>query len=974
MTPVLSRGLLVLGTVFSLSNLLTAKEWTWQQAIGATSGDDSKFTSIVAVPGGPGGSSQVYVVGNYEMGFSFDSTGAGPGQATAAIGDAGGTVVRRSEDAGGDWQTDWLAAASAPSTMQIHDVAAAPDGATVFVCGRFENEIRFTNAGSNLANPARSLAPGGGEHGFLAWLDAASGDWIGSSVTPGIIPRGLVVDPDGGVILSGPDLIATKMQLGGVVEWATSSDPDTSNWKDIEASADPADPFVYVLTRELNPASEENVVLTQIDRQTGAVTWTRRMGGPGDDIPGGLAVSHNGHARVAFTVEGGQGSFDGQPVSVPGAAGTQQTLVARVRPDGHAAWVTPVGSADPQSSFSFTDMVVDPIGNTWAAGILNGAWTSFGEGDTFDGDANGSNDDIMYFTNDAVMIAIDGRGEVFEFHRSGGLSTEVPKAIAAPDPDTIVMAGFYLGFDTIFGSLPELDDRGNYGAFCAVARAGPGQQLVRVRPNPGVVDPIGLRYIKSKLWQLGVRSYVDFENGDDGTVVSAKVSAAGIADLQQDPNLIVEVEAQLSVNGVTPDAGWGLARLNDGGTTAPPSQVQPYVFPETDDTVILYLVDTAVSNPNNWFDGNTNVTVEDSILIRGAGDPTESSEFEHGTRMLSMIAGPETGVALGTDIRVINYDIYPNGSTTTSALMAKAVIEAVQHHQNDTSGDPGVVCIASSSESGATSPTLEAAVDLAIAEGLVVVVSAGNEGEDVDDYIPASYGSDAGVICVGGSDQNNARLSISNYGTAIDLFAPGLAVRNLRFSNPVSGYYDEMTGTSASTALAAAAAAVEFSRDTLLTPSGVESALVAGLYDDTVDVLQVAPLTIIFGDWSELHGLVPLSPSDDADNDGIPNLLEYFHGCDPTKAGGSMCSSSVDTATGKLSISFPVSNELFDSNDPYVLLDGTAWEVELSCDLVTWSTATGTLTWGTPGADITPVSFETSQSYDACFLRIKVVP
>jgi len=762
MTPVLSRGRLVVAILFILTNLLPAKEWVWHEAIGTNTAELSGFTSMAAVSGGPGGGVQVYAVGNFDTQFGFDSTYAGPGGATAGTG--GGALIKRSELPGGGWQTDWMAVASAPDSILINDVAVEPGGGMVFVCGKFQGSLDFSDPGTNVLNVALHVDGAAAWRGFLAWLDPVSGTWIGSTETADIVPEALVVEPGGGVILSGPNFLAAKILLDGSVEWATPSDPNTTRWTDIEAGAMPHHPFVYVLTEEPGTAGPEDVVLSQIDRLTGTVNWTRRMGGPGEDTAGGLAVSRDGDVRVAFSVQGGASSFNGIPVDVPVAAGSQQTLIARVRPFGETVWVTPVGSSDVNSDFYFTDMVVDPVGNTWATGVMHGGWSSFD--DEFDDDNDGSDDDTMSFVSDAVMIAIDGPGEIFEFHRSGGTSSEVPLGIAAPDRGTVVVVGGYAGNDTQFGALPELPERVDTGAFFAIAKAGPGQQLVRVRPNPAIAEPVGRRYIKSKLWDLGVRAYVDIENGDDGTVVSAYLGASGIAALQGNPKLIVEIDAELTVNGVTSDAGWGLARLNDGGTTALPTETQPYLFPETDDTVILYLVDTAVSNPNDWFDGNSNLTLEDSILIRGAGDPTESSEFEHGTRMLSMVAGPETGAALGTDIRVINYDIYPNGTTTTSALMAKAVIEAVQHHKDDTAGDAGVVCIASSSDSGATSPTLKAAVDLAIAEGLVVVVSAGNENDDVSDYIPASYGTDAGVICVGGSDQDNARLSISNYGRA----------------------------------------------------------------------------------------------------------------------------------------------------------------------------------------------------------------
>ena len=71
---------------------------------------------------------------------------------------------------------------------------------------------------------------------------------------------------------------------------------------------------------------------------------------------------------------------------------------------------------------------------------------------------------------------------------------------------------------------------------------------------------------------------------------------------------------------------------------------------------------------------------------------------------------------------------------------------------------------------GGCSGAIQEAVDDALAQGTIVVVSAGNETLDVADFNPANC---SGVITVGATNNVGDRTSYSNYGTRIDLSAPG---------------------------------------------------------------------------------------------------------------------------------------------------------------------------------------------------------
>lgn len=142
-------------------------------------------------------------------------------------------------------------------------------------------------------------------------------------------------------------------------------------------------------------------------------------------------------------------------------------------------------------------------------------------------------------------------------------------------------------------------------AFLAVAGVPDDQQLVVIRADWKSDDEVDLWWIERELAWLGVTAYTVVENGRFGSSVSAWLLAREIKSLQADSKLIIEPEVMLDTNGVMADSGWALARLGDAQAQAP----WAYSYPETSNEVVLYLIDTAVANPDGWFDENPNLSI-----------------------------------------------------------------------------------------------------------------------------------------------------------------------------------------------------------------------------------------------------------------------------------------------------------------------------------------------------------------------------
>ena len=136
---------------------------------------------------------------------------------------------------------------------------------------------------------------------------------------------------------------------------------------------------------------------------------------------------------------------------------------------------------------------------------------------------------------------------------------------------------------------------------------------------------------------------------------------------------------------------------------------------------------------------------------------------------------------------------------------------------------------------GSCGSTYQNAINGAVGRGTVVIVAAGNENANVSTSQPANC---ANVVTVAGLDRAGNRAYYSNYGTGVDVSAPGGEVNvngadgiastlNTGTTVPASETYVYFEGTSMATPHVAGLAALMLSRNSALTPAQVESTLKA---------------------------------------------------------------------------------------------------------------------------------------------------
>jgi subtilisin family serine protease len=160
------------------------------------------------------------------------------------------------------------------------------------------------------------------------------------------------------------------------------------------------------------------------------------------------------------------------------------------------------------------------------------------------------------------------------------------------------------------------------------------------------------------------------------------------------------------------------------------------------------------------------------------------SDFGHGT----MVAGLVHLVA--PTAKIMPVKVFTGNGTATLGDIVAGIHWAVDHGAD-------VINMSFSSSSG--SKELKAAIDYATSKGVICVASAGNDGQDVEVY-PAALN----VIGVGSTDDSMRRSSFSNYGSNVDLAAPGEGDITLY----PGGHYAAAWGTSFSAPLVAGSAAL----------------------------------------------------------------------------------------------------------------------------------------------------------------------
>ena len=314
-------------------------------------------------------------------------------------------------------------------------------------------------------------------------------------------------------------------------------------------------------------------------------------------------------------------------------------------------------------------------------------------------------------------------------------------------------------------------------------------------------------------------------NGFAATLNQGQLNAlqhhASVSYIQQDQ----VVTASTTQSGAT----WGLDRIDQRALPLNGT----YTYTPTGAGVRAYIIDTGILTTHSNFGGRA-TSGYDAV---DGGAATDCNG--HGTHVAGTVGSTTYGVAKGVSLVAVRVlDCAGNGTDA-------GVVAGMDWVANNRV----LPAVANMSLGGGASTAIDNAVANMTNRGVVVVVAAGNETTDACTKSPARAAS---AITVGSTTSSDARSSFSNYGSCVDIFAPGSSITSTWHTS--TSATNTISGTSMASPHVAGVAALYLQGTPSATPSAVTTAIINTATTGVVTGLNGSPNRLVY---SLLSGTTP---------------------------------------------------------------------------------------------------------------------
>lgn len=355
----------------------------------------------------------------------------------------------------------------------------------------------------------------------------------------------------------------------------------------------------------------------------------------------------------------------------------------------------------------------------------------------------------------------------------------------------------------------------------------PNSYIVVLKPNTNqtqiqehthrITNYHAARSLEERGTTTGIRSHFSIDSvGPSFKGYNVECDGRTLREILSSPEVdYVEQEGKNSAQVTQQGSTWGLSRISWKIWNLPLRPSYRYQATWAGRGTTVYVVDTGVRTTHREFEGRA-VFGYNAIRTRYNTDRNG-----HGTHVAGTVAGKTYGVA--KQARIVSVKVLDDEGNGRDSIS----IDGLNWIGRRAKAGKSVVNM---SLGGPRSKSLNDAVEALYRKGIIVVVSAGNKGLLANNYSPASAPN---AITVGAIDDWNYRAYFSNYGSRVDIFAPGVDILSAWWTSDTATRY--LDGTSqAAPHVAGLAAYFISSKTSYQSPLTIYNRLIATSQKNTI--------------------------------------------------------------------------------------------------------------------------------------------